>query len=72
MKLDEKKQFAKVTTFDGRVFYTRELDRAKLLPLPGVRRVEDVWMTEDEYNQFPATTEAADFFQGKEDSRGRA
>lgn len=69
---NEKKEFAKVTTADDRVFYTRELDRSKLLTLPGVRAVQDVWMTEEEFDAIPATPEAKDFFAGKPNVRGRA
>lgn len=68
----QKKQVAKVTDAGGRVFYTRELDRSKLLTLPGVRRVEDAWMTDEEYEALPATEEAKNFFAGLEDVRGRA
>lgn len=68
----EKIEVAKVTTHDGRVFYTRELDRSKLLPLPGVQRIEDARMTEEEFNTIPASQEAIDFFAAKENVRGRA
>lgn len=72
MAEQRKIEVAKVTTSDGRVYYTRELDRSKLLILPGVQRVEDAWMTEEEYDALPATEEARDFFAGKESVRGRA
>jgi hypothetical protein len=69
---NEKKQFSKVTTFDQRVFYTRELDRAQLLTLPDVQRVEDVWMTEEEYEAIEPSAEARSFFSGEPKVRGRA
>ena len=65
-------EVAKVTTVDSRVFFTRALDRSVLMTLPGVQRVEDAWMTEEEYNTLPATDEARDFFSGAENVRGRA
>lgn len=68
----EKKRVAKVTDAGGRVFYTRELDRSKLMVLPGVKRVEDVVMTDEEYEALPETEEAKSFFAGIEDVRGRA
>lgn len=68
----KEERVAKVTDAGGRVFYTRELDRSRLMVLPGVRRVEDVVMTTEEYEALPATEEAKDFFAGIEDVRGRA
>lgn len=62
--MGEKKEFSKVTTEQGQTFYTRETDRAKLLMLPGVKRIEDAWMTEEEFNAIPASPETETFFGG--------
>lgn len=58
-------EVSKVTTEAGQTFYTRETDRAKLLTLPGVRRIEDAWMTEEEFNAIPASEDAEAFFKGE-------
>ena len=68
----DKKQFNKVTTFDGRTFYTDELDRSKLMILEGVKRIEDAWMTQEEFYAIPASAEAQEFFSGRENVRGRS
>jgi hypothetical protein len=63
---DQKKfEVSKVTTTDGRAFYTRETDRAKLIALPKVKRIEDAWMTEEEFNAIPASQDAEAFFKGE-------
>ena len=67
MAESKKVTVSKVTAEGGRVFYTRESDRSKLLILPGVRRVEDCLMTEEEFEAIPATDEAKAFFDGAED-----
>jgi hypothetical protein len=62
--MSDKIEVSKVTTQDGQTFYTRETDRAKLLTLPGVKRIEDAWMTEEEFAAIPATPDADAFFKG--------
>ena len=68
----KKIQVSKVTDSGGRVFYTRELDRSVLLALPNASRVEDAWMSEEEFDAIPATDEARAFFAGGENVRGRS
>lgn len=55
----------KITTTGNEVFYTREQDRGKLWTLPGVQRIEDAEMTEEEYNAIPATDASKSFFAGQ-------
>jgi hypothetical protein len=63
---DQKKfEVSKVTTEDGQTFYTRETNRAKLITLSGVKRIEDARMTEEEFNAIPASRDAEAFFKGE-------
>jgi hypothetical protein len=55
-------KIAKITTELGHVFYTREPDQLKESALKEVKQMEDVWMTEKEYNAIPATQESHVFF----------
>jgi hypothetical protein len=64
--MSDKIEVSKVTAESGQTLYTRETDRARLLTLPGVKRIEDAWMTEDEFNAIPASPEAEAFFGGKQ------
>jgi hypothetical protein len=63
--MSDKIEVSRVTTEDGRTFYTRETDRSKLVTLPGVKRIEDAWMTEEEFSAIPASPDAAAFFNGE-------
>jgi len=64
--MSEKIQISKLTTMSGQQFYTKDTDRAKLLLLPGVKRIEDSWMTEEEYAQIPTSQEAVNFFNSSQ------
>lgn len=64
----DKQQYTKVTTESGQTFYTRETNSAKLMTLPGFKRAEDVWMTEEEFNAIPASPDAEAFFKGESKS----
>ena len=59
----DKIRVTKITTVGGDVHYTRELDRSKLR-MPGIARMEDAEMTEDEFNAIPATEVSRRFFAG--------
>lgn len=65
IQMADKIEVSKVTTESGQTFYTRETDRAKLLMLPGVKRIEDARMTEEEFGAIPASEEARAFFNGE-------
>lgn len=58
----DRKEFTRVTTETGKVFYTREKERVRFMTLPGFKRAEDIWLTEEEYLQIPTSQAAYDFF----------
>lgn len=54
----------KITTTGGEVFFKRGSNHSELLSLPGVARIEDAEMTEEEYSAIPATEASRKFFAG--------
>lgn len=61
-----------ILTESGKTYFTDDLDRAKVLGLPGVKKIIDDVMLESAYKEIEATEDAQRFFRGELDSARQA